>query len=66
MNLYIHIWTNLEYFDLLNNWKLLSQWKNDRDLASFFMTNFPGELADNISPQYEVNFMAIWEIKKNF
>jgi len=30
------------------------------------MQNFPGELATNISPQYEVNFMAIREIKKRF
>lgn len=66
MNLYLHIWTNLEYFDLLNSWKLLSQWKSDRELASFFMQNFPWELAENISPQYEVNFMAIREIKKRF
>lgn len=66
MELFIHIWTNLEYFDLLNKWKLLSQGKSDRDLASFFMENFPGELATNISPQYEVNFMAIREIKKRF
>jgi len=64
MELFIHIWTNLEYFDLLNKWKLLSQWKSDRDLASFFMWNFPWELAENISPQYEVNFMWIREIKK--
>ena len=66
MQLYIHFWTNLEYFDLLNNGKLLSQWKQDRELAWFFMQNFPGELAENISPQYEVNFMAIREIKKRF
>ncbi len=66
MNLYIHLWTNLEYFDLLNKAKLLSQWKKDRDLASFFMQNFPWELAETISPQYEVNFMAIREIKKKF
>ena len=66
MNLFIHIWTNLEYFDLLNSWKLLSQWKQDKELASFFMQNFPWELAENISPQYEVNFMAIREIKKRF
>ena len=66
MNLYIHIWTNLEYFDLLNDWKLLSQWKKDRDLALFFLQNFPWELVENISPQYEVNFMAIREIKKRF
>ena len=66
MELYIHLGTNLEYFDLLNRWKLLSQWKKDRELASFFMQNFPWELVENISPQYEVNFMAIREIKKKF
>lgn len=64
MEIYIHLWTNLEYFDLLNENKLLSVWKQDRDLASFFMQNFPGELAETISPQYEVNFMWIREIKK--
>lgn len=66
MEIFIHIWTNLEYFDLLNDGKLLSQWKADKELASFFMQNFPGELATNISPQYEVNFMWIREIKKRF
>lgn len=66
MNLHIHIWTNLEYFNLLNEWFLLSTWKTDREIASFFMQNFPGELAANISPQYEVNFMAIRELKKRF
>lgn len=66
MNLHIHIWTNLEYFELLTKWKLLSQWKKDRELASFFMQNFPWELAEDISPQYEVNFMGIREIKKKF
>lgn len=66
MNLHIHIWTNLEYFDLLNAWKLLSAWKKDRDLASFFTGNFPWELAETISPQYEINFMAIRELKKRF
>ncbi|MDQ7010030.1 MAG: hypothetical protein Q9M94_07105 [Candidatus Gracilibacteria bacterium] len=66
MDLHIHIGTNLEYFELLNKGKLLSQGKKDRDLASFFMQNFPGELADTISPQYEINFMGIREIKKRF
>jgi len=66
MNLYLHLWTNLEYFELLNEWFLLSTWKSDRDLAKFFMENFPWELADTISPQYEVNFMAIRELKKRF
>jgi len=66
MELFLHLWTNLEYFDLLNKGKLLSQWKKDRELASFFMQNFPGELAETISPQYEINFVAIREIKKKF
>lgn len=66
MELFLHIWTNLEYFDLLNKWFLLSNWKKDRDLANFFMQNFPWELAENISPQYEINFMAIREIKRKF
>jgi len=30
------------------------------------MKNFPGEIAETISPQYEVNFLAIREIKKKF
>lgn len=66
MNLHIHIGTNLEYFNLLNGWFLLSTGKTDREIASFFMQNFPGELAANISPQYEVNFMVIRELKKKF
>jgi len=41
MEIFIYIGTNLEYFDLLNDDKLLSQGKSDRDLASFFMNNFP-------------------------
>lgn len=64
--MYIHIWTNLEYFELLNKWFLLSTWKTDREIASFFMQNFPWELAETISPQYEINFMAIRELKKKF
>lgn len=64
MELFIHLWTNLEYFDLLNKKKLLSQWKQDRELANFFIQNFPWELAETISPQYEMNFMWIREIMK--
>lgn len=66
MNLHIHIWTNLEYFRLLNEGFLLSTWKTDREIANFFVQNFPWELAENISPQYEINFMAIRELKKRF
>lgn len=66
MNLHIHIWTNLEYFKLLNEWFLLSTWKTDREIANFFLENFPGELAETISPQYEINFMSIRELKRKF
>lgn len=64
MEIFIHIGTNLEYFDLLNEWYLLSLGKEDREVASFFMENFPWELASTISPQYETNFVAIREIKR--
>ncbi len=66
MNLHVHLWTNLEYFNILNKWFLLSQGKKDRELAWFFMENFPWELAETISPQYEINFMAIRELKRKF
>lgn len=66
MQFFIHLGTNLEYFSLLNEEKILSQGKSDRDIASFFMQNFPGELAETISPQYEVNFNALREIKRRF
>lgn len=65
MNLYIHLPTRLEIFDILLDWYLLST-TNDRDIASFFMTNFKWEIASSISPQYEANFSSIREMKKKF
>jgi len=64
MKLFLHLWTNIEYFKLLNEGYLLSQWKKDKDIAQFFAENFPGELADSISPQYEINFLSLREIRK--
>ncbi len=66
MNLYIHLGTNLEYFKLLNEGFLLSRGKEDKDIANFFTENYPWELADTISPQYEINFLSLREIKKKF
>lgn len=66
MKFFIHIGTNLEYFKLLNEGALLSQGKKDRDIANFFMQNFPWELAETISPQYEYNFISLREIRKKF
>lgn len=65
MELYIHIPTNLEYFDLLNEGYLLST-SNDREIANFIIRNYKWELADTLSPQYDVNFSSIREIKKKF
>ena len=66
MQLYLHLWTNIEYFKLLNEWYLLSRGKEDREIASFFSENFPWELAETLSPQYEVNFETLRELKKKF
>lgn len=66
MKFFIHLGTNLEYFKLLNEWFLLSQGKKDREVADFFVQNFPWELAETISPQYEINFMSLREIRKKF
>ncbi len=66
MNLYLHLPTDIEHFSLLNEWFLLSLWKKDREIVDFFVSNFPWELWETISPQYEINFMAIRELKKRF
>ena len=63
MKLFIHLPTDIKHFDLLNNWYLLSTEK-DREIADFFLKNFKWEIANEISPQYEINFIAIREIKK--
>jgi hypothetical protein len=41
MQFFIHLGTNLEYFKLLNEGYLLSQGKKDKEVADFFMQNFP-------------------------
>jgi len=66
MQFYIHIWTNLEYFELLNKGFLLSLWKQDKEIIDFFSNNFPWELENNVSSQYEINFISVREIKKRF
>jgi len=66
MQLYLHLWTDLEYFTLLNEGFLLPSGKEQKEIAGFFARHFPGELAENISPQYEVNFQAIKELKRKF
>lgn len=66
MQFFIHLWTNLEYFKLLNEGALLSKWKDDREIAKFFTSNYPWELAETLSPQYEINFVTLRELKRKF
>jgi len=66
MQLFLHLGTDLEYFKLLNEGFLLPSGKEQKEIAAFFSRHFPGELAENISPQYEVNFQAIKELKRKF
>lgn len=65
MNLHIHLPTNLTHFDLLLEWYLLST-KEDRDIAGFIMNNYKWEIASDLSPQYDINFSSIRELKKKF
>ena len=67
MNLYIHLPTNLKLFELfVENKDYLVGWnsKNEKQIAEFFLKNFPGEVMDELSPQYEINFLAIRKLKK--
>lgn len=67
MNLYIHLATNLDYFRLLNEGFLLSLWKEqEKQISNFFATNFPGELEEILSSQYNVNFESLKQLKKHF
>jgi len=65
MNLHIHLPTNLAHFDLLLEWYLLST-SDDRAVAGFIMNNYKWEIASDLSPQYDINFSSIRELKKKF
>lgn len=67
MNLYIHLPTNLEIFKLfLENKDYLLWWKSkdEKNIAWFFMKNFPWEVMEELSSQYETNFMSIRKLKQ--
>jgi len=65
MNLHIHLPTNLKVFDILLEGYLLAH-KDDREVAGFVMNNYKWEIAEDLSPQYDVNFSSIREMKKKF
>lgn len=67
MNLYLHLPTNLKIFELfVENKEYIVGWasKSEKKVAEFFLKNFPGEVMNEQSPQYETNFLAIRQLKK--
>jgi len=67
MKLYLHIWTNLEYFKTLNKGFLLSlNKKKEQEIAKFFSKNYPWELENKTSAQYKINFDSLKQLKKKF
>ena len=67
MQLYIHLPTNLKTFELfLENKEYILWWKSkdEKQIAEFFLKNFPGEVMNELSPQYEVNFVSLRKLKQ--
>jgi len=67
MQLYIHLPTNLKVFELFVEEKEYILWwssKDEKKVADFFLKNFPGEVMNDLSPQYETNFVTIRKLKK--
>ncbi len=67
MQLYIHLPTNLKSFELLlENKDYLLGWnsKSEKEIASFFLKNFPWEVMNELSPQYETNFVTMRKLKQ--
>jgi len=66
MELYIWLPTNLKIFKLfVENKDYILWWnsKTEKEVANFFMKNFPWEVMEVLSPQYETNFLAIRKLK---
>lgn len=67
MNLYIHLPTDLKVFELfVENKDYLLGWnsKDEKEIAAFFLKNFPWEVMNELSPQYETNFITLRKLKK--
>lgn len=67
MNFYIHLPTNLKIFELfLENKDLILWWNSskEREIAQFFLKNFPWELMNELSVQYEANFVSMRKLKQ--
>lgn len=67
MKLYIHLPTNLKVFQLLvENKDFILGWnsKNEKEIAQFFLNNFPWEVMETLSSQYEANFVTMRKLKQ--
>ena len=67
MNLYIHLPTNLKIFELfMENKDYILWWnsKNEKEIAAFFLKNFAWEVMNELSPQYETNFVSLRKLKQ--
>ena len=67
MNLYIHLPTNLKILELfVENKEYILWWnsKSEKEIAAFFLKNFPGEVMNELSPQYETNFVSLRKLKQ--
>ena len=67
MQLYIHLPTNLKIFELFvenKDYILGGKSKDERQVAGFFLENFPWEVMEELSPQYEVNFVSLRKLKQ--
>ncbi len=67
MQLYIHLPTNLKIFELfVENKDYILWWKSkdEREVAWFFLKNFPWEVMNDLSSQYETNFVSLRKLKQ--
>jgi len=67
MKIYLQFPTNTKIFDLfVENKEYILWWnsKSEKEIAWFFLKNFPWEVMNELSPQYETNFVAIRKLKK--
>jgi len=66
MKFYLQFPTNAKIFDLFVENKDYLIWgnaKSEKEIANFFLKNFPWEIMNEQSPQYETNFLAIRKLK---
>ena len=67
MQLYLQFPTNLQPLELYVENKTYILWwnaKSEKEIAGFFMNNFPWEVMEEQSVQYETNFVSIRKLKK--